>query len=411
MMKQFEKYLRFKRTIIPKQIPFYLNWVNRFLAFINKGPEADITEDEKEAYLNDLEKRFEEWQVKQAQDAIDLFIYFRSTLEKKGKTEALQKNKAWKDAAEEMVRMLRLKNRALSTEKSYMGWMRAFYGFVRGMPPDSLDDSHVKNFLSYLAVEKRISPSTQNQAFNALLFFYKHVLDKDMGSLGGVVRAHRKTKIPVVLSMKEVRLLFDQLEGTPLLMAELTYGCGLRLRECLSLRVKDIDFEQDCVVVRAGKGDKDRITVLPDSLKNKLREHLENVRETYEKDRKEGVAGVYLPGALERKAPNRGKEWGWFWIFPSKTLSVDPRSKVVRRHHVHSNTLQKYVRRASDQAGITKNVTVHTLRHSFATHLVEKGYDIRTIQELLGHANLQTTMIYTHVATRNRLGVRSPLDP
>ena len=393
-----------------KQIPFYVNWVNGFFVSVNKGPEADFTEKEKDGYLHALGKKLEEWQVNQAKDAIELFLYFRSTLEEKGKPRALNKNDAWKAAADEMVRIMRLKHRALSTEKSYLGWLRAFYGFVRGVSPDSLDSSHVKNFLSHLAVEKRISPSTQNQAFNALLFFYRHVLDKEIDTLGDVVRAHRNTRLPVVLSRQEVRRLFDQLEGTPLLMAELTYGCGLRLRECLSLRVKDIDFEQGHVVVRAGKGDKDRTTVLPESLKNKLREHLDAVREIYEQDRKEGAAGVYLPGALEKKAPGRGEEWGWFWVFPSKSLSVDPRSKVVRRHHVHSNTLQRYVRRAATQAGIIKNVTVHTLRHSFATHLLEQGYDIRTIQELLGHVNLQTTMIYTHVAKRNKYGVRSPLD-
>ena len=190
----------------------------------------------------------------------------------------------------------------------------------------------------------------------------------------------------------------------------LIYGAGLRLQECLQLRVKDIDLEQSALIIRSGKGDKDRRTVLPEALKNDLIHHFSEIRSFYDQDRKNGIAGVWLPGALERKYPNAGKEWGWFWLFPAKSLSVDPRSNTVRRHHVHPAALQKAFKTAVMKAGITKQASVHTLRHSFATHLLEKGYDIRTIQELLGHRNLQTTMIYTHVASKNVLGVRSPLD-
>ena len=212
------------------------------------------------------------------------------------------------------------------------------------------------------------------------------------------------------MTKQEVFQLFDHINGTNLLMAQICYGCGLRLRECIKLRVKDIDFEQCCLTVRSGKGDKDRQTVFPESLKNDFRRHLEKVRELYEKDRTDDIDGVCLPNALERKYINAGKEWIWQWVFPSKSLSVDPRTKKIRRHHIHPNTLQKQIKKAALNAGLTKRITVHTLRHSFATHLLEKGYGIRTIQELLGHSSVQTTMIYTHVASKNKLGVKSPLD-
>ena len=213
-----------------------------------------------------------------------------------------------------------------------------------------------------------------------------------------------------MLTKREVQKIFDRMSGTKRLMAMLIYGCGLRLFECLRLRIKDVDLERDTLIVRSGKGGKDRQTVLPESLKDDLIRHMDSIRSIYDQDRKKGVPGVAMPHALERKYPQTGKEWGWFWLFPSKSLSVDPVSGRVRRHHIHQASIQKSVKKAALEAGITKNASVHTLRHSFATHLLEDGYDIRTIQELLGHKNLQTTMIYTHVASRNVLGVKSPLD-
>lgn len=213
-----------------------------------------------------------------------------------------------------------------------------------------------------------------------------------------------------MLTLKEIEQILDYLEGVQRLMAMLIYGCGLRLQECLRLRMKDVDLEQNMVIVRSGKGDKDRRTVLPETLKDDLKRHIAEVRSLYDKDRKDNISGVWLPGALEKKYPNAGKEWAWFWIFPSKSLSVDPHTLLVRRHHIHPVSLQKAFHDALGKTGIAKQVSVHTLRHSFATHLLENGYDIRTIQELLGHANLQTTMIYAHVTSKNILGVRSPLD-
>jgi integron integrase len=236
------------------------------------------------------------------------------------------------------------------------------------------------------------------------------VLDKDIEGEISAVRARQNRRLPVVLTTKEVDRIFSAMSGVNQLVVRLIYGCGLRLQECLQLRIKDLDLEQNIVIVRSGKGDKDRRTVFPEAIKEEIIHHLAEVRKLYEKDREAKLSGVYLPGALDRKYPNAGKEWGWFWLFPSQSLSVDPRTNVVRRHHVYHASLQKAFKIAVGKAGITKQASIHTLRHSFATHLLEKGYDIRTIQELLGHQNLQTTMIYTHVATKNVLGVRSPLD-
>jgi integron integrase len=257
---------------------------------------------------------------------------------------------------------------------------------------------------------KKVSASTQNLALNALLFFFRNVLETDLGDIRSAVRAKRRQNLPVVLSRPEISRLIDRMEGTPQLMARLIYGCGLRHNECLRLRVKDIDMDRNCLTVRFGKGNKDRTTVLPESLTPDLVSHLNSLRAFYAEDTATGIDGVYLPGALERKYPNAGREWPWQWVFPSRKLSVDPRSRSVRRHHVHKNTLPRAVKKGAAQAGIHKRVTVHALRHSFATHLLEAGYDLRTIQELLGHSSVEPTMIYTHVAAKNRLGVKSPLD-
>lgn len=269
----------------------------------------------------------------------------------------------------------------------------------------------MKQFLSHLAVSKNVSASTQNQAFNALLFLFRNVLDRPLDDVADTVRASSaRRKLPVVLKKHEIHAVFEHLAPLHRLMAQLIYGGGLRVQECISLRVKDIDFEQSSLTIRSGKGDKDRLAVLPESLKEDLQQQLAGAREFFDRDRDRGMAGVSLPHALERKYPRAGLEWGWFWVFPSKMPSRDPRSGVRRRHHVHVSGLQRAFKNAVRRAGIAKNATVHSLRHSFATHLLEGGHDIRTIQELLGHSNLQTTMIYTHVAGKNILGVASPLD-
>jgi integron integrase len=349
--------------------------------------------------------------VKQADNALRLYNYFLSSqpADNTGSVpEALIND--WKAVEKKTVLAIRLRHRSYSTEKTYIAWLRQFQGFVKSKDLNELGGKDLQDFLSYLAVERKVSSSTQNQALNAIVFVYRHVLEKDIEDQINSVRAQQRRRLPVVLTIKEVNNIFDEMSGLYSLMAKLIYGCGLRLQECLNLRVKDVDIEQGIVIVRSGKGDKDRRTVLPESLKDELLHHISSVREIYEKDRKDDIDGVYLPDALEKKYPNAGKEWGWFWLFPAKSLSIDPRSRIIRRHYLHLSALQRTFKEAVIKAGVTKQASIHTLRHSFATHLLENGYDIRTIQELLGHRNLQTTMIYTHVATKNILGVRSPLD-
>jgi integron integrase len=317
---------------------------------------------------------------------------------------------SWDAVEDRIIQLMRLMHLSYRTEKSYLSWFAQFRSFVHEKNCSGLTEQDLKNFLSYLAVERKVAGATQKLAFNALLFFYRHVLEVEIGGLSTVVKSKIGKRLPVVLSKEEVRKIFAHLEGTHLLMATVIYGSGMRLQECLSLRVKDIDFSRNCLTIRGGKGNKDRETVLSERVGERLKRHLEQVRDVFDKDRKNLVAGVSLPGALERKYQSAGEEWGWFWVFPSANLCIDPMTRVVRRYHVYTTTLQKAFREAVREAGIAKQATIHTLRHSFATHLIEKGYDIRTIQELLGHSDVSTTMIYTHVATRNKLGVASPAD-
>jgi len=353
-------------------------------------------------------KRYEKRQVKQADTALRLYDYFLSKRILLPSGESSTHDKIWKALEEKMREAFRLRHRSLSTEKAYLSWLRSFKAYVEQKEPYQFNGRDLQDFLSHLAVDKKVSSSTQNQALNAIVFFYRHVLDKNIDQELSAVRAKQKRHLTVVLTIKEIQDIFDQLSGTNKLMAMLIYGAGLRLQECLQLRVKDVDIEQNILIIRSGKGDRDRRTVLPEVLKDDLIMHLGEIRSLYEQDRKNEIAGVWLPDALDKKYPNAGKEWGWFWLFPSKSLSIDPRSNIVRRHHIHPSLLQKAFKTAVWKTGITKQASVHTLRHSFATHLLESGYDIRTIQELLGHRNLQTTMIYTHVATKNVLGGEKP---
>ena len=342
--------------------------------------------------------------------SVRLYLFFHPKASQKRSPKKNESKEEWQQASAAMVKALRLRHRSLSTEKTYLYWMRVFCQHLKGTSPHSLENFHFINFMTYLVVERKVSASTQNQAFNAILFFYRHVLDKEIGELGGAVRAKYRRKLPVALTKQEIGQVFGYMKAKHLLVCKLIYGCGLRLTECLNLRVRDIDFAQNCLTVRSGKGDKGRQTVLPESLKNGLYKHLEKIQVLYENDRLDDIPGVYLPNALGRKYPNAGKEWAWQWVFPSPSLSVDPVTKAVRRHHVCPDTLQKRFREVARKAGIIKRATIYTLRHSFATHLLEEGYDIRTIQELLGHVNLQTTTIYTHIARKNKLWVKSPLD-
>ena len=296
------------------------------------------------------------------------------------------------------------------TEEAYVHWIKRFIYFSGKRHPATLGESEVTAFLNHLAADRNVAASTQNQALSALLFLYKEVLGHELAWLDGLQRAKRPPRLPTVLTRAEVQRLLAQLDGTAWLLASLLYGAGLRVMECLRLRVKDVDFAYRQILVRDGKGQKDRVTMLPQTVLVPLRAHLERVRHLHGHDMRDGYGEVHLPFALARKYPRAGHEWAWQYVFPSKNRSADPEDGVIRRHHLDESVPQRAVKEGARMAGIAKHVNCHSLRHSFATHLLESGYDIRTVQELLGHSDVSTTMIYTHVLNKGGRGVTSPLD-
>jgi integron integrase len=305
---------------------------------------------------------------------------------------------------------LRVKHYSLQTEKLYIQWVKRYILFNNKRHPKDLGAENVEAFLTHLAVVGKVSASTQNQALSALLFLYKDVLLIDLPWLDNVIRAKRPQRLPVVLSRNEVREVLVRMKGIYSLLANLLYGTGMRIMECVRLRVMDVDFDRYEILVRDGKGGKDRVTMLPALVVAPLKLHLQQRQALFEDDKRNGKADVYLPDALSRKYPNAASEWAWQYIFPSGSYSIDPRSGTERRHHLDEKLLQRAMKKAVQAAGINKPATPHTLRHSFATHLLEAGYDIRTVQELLGHKDVSTTMIYTHVLNKGGKGVISPLD-
>ncbi len=305
---------------------------------------------------------------------------------------------------------VRARHFSLRTEDAYVFWVRRYILFHGKQHPESLQPDAVRAFVNALSVEQRLSASTVKQALSALVFFHTHVLQRDLPWIEGLISPKASSFVPVVLTSQELNAVFAQLAGTWSLIARLLYGSGMRLNECLGLRVKDLDLIRLEVVVRQGKGKKDRHTCVPASLVDELTEQVGKVRALWEADRIANLVGVFLPGSLEKKYPNAGKEWPWFWLFPSQHPALDPRGGVWRRHHVFDQSFARALKIAAHAAGIQKRVTSHCFRHSFATHLIENGYDIRTVQELLGHADVSTTQIYTHVLNRGGRGVRSPLD-
>jgi len=308
--------------------------------------------------------------------------------------------------------VLRIRHYSIRTEHCYCDWIRRYIRFHRMNARDDLfaePERKVEEFLSDLAVSGHVAPATQNQAFNAILFLYNQVVHRPLENVQAV-RADRPVRVPVVLTADEVRQVILAISGVPQIVVKLLYGSGLRLMEALRLRVQDVDFQMKQLTVRDGKGAKDRYAILSEAVMGALREHLEQVRLIHREDLAKGYGAVYLPGALDRKYPKAAREWGWQYVFPARDLSKDPRSGQVRRHHLDEATINKAIKAAVSRVGIAKRVSSHTFRHSFATHLLQRGQDIRTIQELLGHADVSTTMIYTHVLNQGGLGVRSPLD-
>ena len=424
----------------PDRSLFYVKWGQVFVNFLPGKRLRDRSRQDIEAFIADLGKRtgIEDWQVRQAEHALKILYetflpgyspdgMIKSapdTEKKKRASKITPKAGAFRDRVvpgeverlfSPLVDALRTEIRgrhySIRTETAYLDWVRRFIAFYGYADPKSIDAAvAVKEYLDYLAVERKVAASTQNQALNALVFFYNHILKRPFGEMETFVRAKRPQRLPEVMTRSEIQALFEQMEGVTALMAGLMYGGGLRLMECVRLRVKDIDFGRHQIMVRDGKGQKDRVTMLPERFVVPLREHLARVRVIYEKDQANGVPGVYIWPALARKYPKAASEWIWQYVFPAKGLSVDPRSGSVRRHHINENLVQKAVKEATTRAGINRKVSCHTLRHSFATHLLEARYDIRTVQELLGHADVSTTMIYTHVLNRPGISVMSPAD-
>lgn len=354
------------------------------------------------------------WQLQQAADAVRIYRYQYRAAGDDG-ADSPARDAYLSDAAMlgRFREIIRLRHYARSTEKTYLHWTRRFLAYRRqvGAPGECEPTAaEVKAFLSRLAMVEKVSASTQNQAFSALLLLFREVLRVDLEEMSQTVRARRGPKLPTVLSVAEVQTLLNAVEPEYRLMVKLLYGSGMRLMELLRLRVKDLDFDAGLVIVRSGKGDKDRATLLPVSLHGQLREHLARIRQWHEADLAQGYGEAPLPGALARKYPRAGREWGWQYVFPANKIAVDPADGKVRRYHLHEKTLQAAIRRAVRAAGIVKHASAHTLRHSFATHLLTSGTDIREIQELLGHKSVETTMIYTHVVRELKTKARSPLD-
>lgn len=414
-----------RRTLAPEtQVPFYVRWVKRFQGTALPADAYDF-DTRLAAFLDRMAERgcFADWQLEQAGKAIRLYyLNFLKAGERVEPQVPLVVLDADGLARREpvlaaMKAYLRLKHYSYRTEQTYLDWVDRFFRYLGSRVAEGQDaEAHrvtaagVRDYLSYLANIRGVAASTQNQAFNALLLLGREVLRIEMEDLNTGVRARTGTHLPVVLTVEEVRALLGKLKGTLRLMAELIYGGGLRVMECCRLRVHDLDFDNHIVFVRSGKGDKDRSTLLAERVKPELRAHLERVREIHRADLAAGAGAVWLPYALDRKYPNAAREWGWQYVFPSPTLSTDPRSGVVRRHHLTDGAIQAAVKRAVRAAGIEKRASVHTLRHSFATHLLLQGVDIRQVQDYLGHADVQTTMIYTHVVKGLRAPACSPLD-
>ncbi len=420
VLPEFQEFLLSKKLVPQKSTSFYAHWVSKFLRFSSSDEDLAI-DSRMDKFLNWLKSQGNifDWQIRQADEALKLYInhFLNGNTKIFYPNSFLTKDKdfSFSEALNKMRNALRIKHYSYKTERSYVDWAKRFFTYLsdtkeKNANTQQLDSTDMRDFLSFLAVKQRVSSSTQNQAFNALLFLFRNILKKEVGGLAQTVRAKRGIKLPVVLTVEEVKDLFKYVTGKNLLILQLLYGSGLRLMELARLRIADIDFDSNLVFVRGGKGDKDRTTMLAENVKENLRLHLREVKSLHEKDLKEGHGEVYLPDALWRKYPNAAKEWKWQYVFPSANFSVDPRSGKIRRHHISEKSIQEAVRNAVRKSEIIKHATVHTLRHSFATHLLMNGVNIREVQELLGHKNVETTMVYTHVLRNISNAPKSPLD-
>jgi integron integrase len=402
---------------------FYVLWVKRFAAFLNGLTFQQASQEMVSAFLDGLGKdeKVADWQVDQARHSIEILFGEHLKLDPR---ESVPVRESFTDSVGDSGKLLkihgglikrfvseiRVRHYSIRTEGAYLFWIKRFLSFHLLKNPEDLGAPDIRRYLTYLAEARNVSASTQNQALNAIVFLYSQVLRQNPGDFADFSPAKRPVHVPTVLTKDETNRLLDRLDGVWRVMAGLMWGSGLRVMECVRLRVQDIDFDMQRIIVRDGKGAKDRITMLPARSVAPLKEQLAVAKKIFTEDRASKTAGVYLWDSIERKFPNAAKEWIWQYVFPSEKLSVDPRIRVVRRHHLDPSVLQRHIKQAALDAGIAKRVSCHTLRHSFATHLLRSGADIRTVQELLGHSDVSTTMIYTHVLNRPGVPVLSPAD-
>lgn len=438
MLSCYGNYLLKRSMVVSGKESYFVTWVRKYL-YDENILKGRVWEQKLPQFLDKLSRQssIESWQVDQAEQAIKLyFLNFKADANGYGRTNShgkaanvpvvtpssepdlVQKGKvACSDKAlSELKEWLRIKHYAYKTEQSYVNWGKRFFHYARECQAPTPDGSVtitpmlIKDFLAQLAVKHKLAKSSQNQAFSALLFLCRNVLHLELNDMEKSLRSKPGKKLPLVLSPREVQVIFSKVSGTSGLILRLIYSSGIRLSECSRLRVKDLDFDQDLLFVRSGKGDKDRSTILANRLKGDLHVHLAKVKELHQKDLADGFGEVFMPGGLGRKYPSACKEFGWQYVFPSARLSVDPRSHSTRRHHVSDGAIQKAMKKAVRDSGITKPASVHTMRHSFATHLLLNGVDLRQIQDYLGHVSVETTMIYTHVVKNMRNPAISPLD-
>lgn len=410
------QFIEKRNLVTEKYIRYYLHWIKRFLEDSEASNPGLSHKDCLHIYLDKLknDQQVEDWQVEQAERAVKIYLFTYLPAVNSNGDEKPQElpddSRQFADKTMNKVReLLRLRHYSYRTEQTYVEWCYRFLRYANHNKLTPTESATVKSYLSHLAIKKNVSSSTQNQAFNALLFLFRNVFEKNLENIKDTVRAKRGSKLPVVFTQKETAELFSHISGKHLLMLQLIYGGGLRLSELTRLRVKDIDLGNRLLYIRSGKGDKDRTTLLAEAVVPRLKDHLEKVHALHRSDLDAGGGEVYLPTAIDRKYPNAATEWKWQYVFPADNLSRDPRSGKVRRHHISDKTVQHGMRQALEKSGIPKQASVHTLRHSFATHLLLNGVNIRQVQEYLGHKNLETTMIYTHVVKELSPEAISPL--
>ena len=412
-LEPFAKYIKGRNLVDERHLPFYIKWVQRFLTAELPSIATSPT-DRIQAFSDQLAKdpSVQDWQLRQAMKAVELYVKVFATTKPEEFAEGYDEEKAVSKADAvyaQMRELIRLRHYSYRTEQTYLDWVRRYLGYALNQELDWQKSDSIRAYLSSLATQRDVAASTQNQAFSALLFLFREVLKQDNSDMKSV-RAKQGTKLPVVLSQDEVRQVLKKTPEYNRLLLQLAYGAGLRVSELIRLRVKDLDFDNHLIIVRAAKGNKDRGTLLPRSLDEALKAQIQKVKRVHDQDLAAGHGAVYLPFALDRKYPAAPKEFGWQYLFPADDLAVDPRSGVVRRHHISDQVPQRIMRDALQKAGINKSASIHCLRHSFATHMLLKGVNIREVQKYLGHESVETTMIYTHVIRGMDSTAESPLD-